>query len=377
MANSKLSELSEATPAATDILYGVSDPSGTPSSAKFTLGKLQGPLSITEASTNTSVTPARNAKYIQTGNTNRTFTIGSVGSADDLTCMYFENKSAIANMSIVLSDSDTYSYGQLVFNSLDITPGSSVCLQYYHSNTEWQIVEYSGKIYPTGTYVYWTGREMSNNSPQMDESWVQLFTKSGANLYSIAVGTRVFPFMQVVGSSNGYTYLNDLGGDLLDDTTDDFCMGMWVSNAGTVTACNLFNYYVDADNYWRMGLNTSQNLVFEFYDSTTEKLSLTGTTALGSTWAHIAVCKVGADVGLYVNGTQEAHATHSSTGTLSGGDLYFGTSRNIAEGSVAALLGYCTDLYFAAQNIHGAAPNATPDDTITVATNSFMDLVRK
>ncbi|KKL94237.1 hypothetical protein LCGC14_1866690, partial [marine sediment metagenome] len=100
------------------------------------------------------------------------------------------------------------------------------------------------------------------------------------------------------------------------------------------------------------------------------KLSLMAAEIADLNWHHIAVCKVGADFGLYLDGTQVAYDLIVDTDTdVYDGDLFVGQS-----GLDASWFdGHIDHLRIIKSNIFGAAPVVGLTDTITEPAAEYTD----
>jgi hypothetical protein len=95
--------------------------------------------------------------------------------------------------------------------------------------------------------------------------------------------------------------------------TGDFTIEAWVKNDATAAnndtliakgsgafANGEWNLYID---------NTNGDFVFRY--STTSYLTSSGSVVADGTWQHIAVCRIGTAMKMYVDGSEVASATHS------------------------------------------------------------------
>jgi hypothetical protein len=98
-------------------------------------------------------------------------------------------------------------------------------------------------------------------------------------------------------------------------------------------------------------------------------VNFAGGTLSQSTWHHIAICKIGAETGGYVDGIQIGYDSTFTPDTFAG-HLYFG-----ARGDGSNWFdGRMQDWAIVNQNIFNAAPNNTPDDDITAYLDTLNPL---
>jgi len=173
-------------------------------------------------------------------------------------------------------------------------------------------------------------------------------------------------------TSNDYLTADDSADwDLFASTGSDATLcGFFNLNASTLWG-GPFSQKEDADNYWTVYIDPNDDtLNFQLKIGGVVRVALqSSTTGLcDDTWHHWAVIKKGTDYGLYIDGDQEDYDSSSQTVTLAG-NLYIGHS-NLANGYV---IGYIDEMQIWQSNYFDAAPNATPDDTITVPTAPFTN----
>jgi len=126
--------------------------------------------------------------------------------------------------------------------------------------------------------------------------------------------------------------------------------------------------YENANNFWYLGHIHGSGLVFRFQDTGGGfEVELIGTGGAGeeiedTDWHHVALCKVGDDYGLYLDGVQMASDSHA-TGYTKAGLLYVG---ELTPGT-SAFAGNIQDARITHANTFSAAPSGG-SDTITVPT---------
>ena len=151
------------------------------------------------------------------------------------------------------------------------------------------------------------------------------------------------------------------------DISTDFTISVFLKfadHAGSETI--LGQWEADTD---RWILNHVHGLGFQFFiesGDTTIVVINWGTEITDTNWHHVALCKVGNEYGLYVGGTQSAYVNDASMDTFTG-PLYIGATKFLGS-FVDYFQGHMDDFWISHDNFFGAAPNGTPDNTITVPT---------
>jgi hypothetical protein len=133
----------------------------------------------------------------------------------------------------------------------------------------------------------------------------------------------------------------------------------------------IITQHEDANNYWWMARTSGGGLGFYKRTGGSVDLDASGGSAVSqNNWHHVAMCKVAGEVGTYIDGTQVGYdgswAADTFAGPLEIGR--YGGGSNYFDGKMQ-------DFAIVYSNIFGAAPNSTPDDTITIDTLNPLRLV--
>jgi len=173
------------------------------------------------------------------------------------------------------------------------------------------------------------------------------------------------------GDSDDVNIANDrYSFDILENIYNDCTVDFFVRFADHVGYEFLVTHYEDDDNRWYIAHEHDAGLYFGNQIAGVVKVSLIGTKIDDTNWHHVALCKDGANIGLYLDGTQIAHDLMVS----SDADTYDGSLFIGQEGDGGSWFqGHIDHLRIIKQNIFNAAPNATPDDTIVVPTGEYTD----
>jgi len=377
MADSKLTALSEpATIAGTDVLYGVSDPEGTPTSAKFEVGRLMGPLTETSYSVDTTLAFSSGAKFSLTGNTARTFTVPSVGSDEDRGILYLKNRSSTINLTVALSDSDTFDFPGLSVSSITLEPGAEVCIQYIHSSTRFDFLSVVGVVCAAGTELYIkSGKEVGSSFiPHEDELGNLYYGKGTQFSYdtaTVAYGSRAAPYITSLSGSEILCPNELYDFDIFNDQTNDATISLWMWDAGLAANKDILSVAKSNENSYYLYLDASRYLTFKMIDSLGNTwINITTTTTSTAAWHHLAICKVAGAVGMYLDGTQIGYDGSFSSKSVTQ-DLVLGDG---GLPNATNMLGLIDDFAVVRSNIFGAAPDAGLTDSFTVTANSYLNL---
>ena len=107
------------------------------------------------------------------------------------------------------------------------------------------------------------------------------------------------------------------------DIPANFTIDLWQKiNAWTTQISPYTQQYEDATNYWAFYLDELNDKIVRFVMRNTDGVLVdffTGINAINDTnWHHVALCKVGNEWGIYVDGTQIAHVSDASMETFTG-----------------------------------------------------------
>jgi len=278
---------------------------------------------------------------------------------------YIEDQKMIGNMTI--STNTTTSGWVPVFD----TTSSAVTAKIWH-HTGWDVDDYDIDIELTTTAVTsvaGTAYDLLLNFNESDGSTT--FNDESSNNFSFTA----------VGNAQTDTAQKKFGAAslLLDN------IGDWITLADNSTFWNPMHtttgaYTVDffvrfnsvgADIVWAYEEDASNLVKFHYEGSWFFRCDEAGTpivsittsdTPSAATWYHYACIRVGDEYGVYKDGTQIGYGQDTSTTTLTGGTYYIGSGPsgdNPFDGWIDAFKLH-------ESNYFSAAPNATPNDTITV-----------
>jgi len=146
---------------------------------------------------------------------------------------------------------------------------------------------------------------------------------------------------------------------------EDYTVDFWVKHDAHATTQTYIQQYESVNNYWWIKHQDSTGgLQFLLKEGGTDRID-TGTSGEihDTDWHHIALCKVGDDYGVYKDGVQINHVNSSYQHDHTGG-LQIARAGN----SDNYYAGFMEQIRISKSNIFNAAPNSTPDDTITIPT---------
>lgn len=158
------------------------------------------------------------------------------------------------------------------------------------------------------------------------------------------------PDWDIVGS-NSTNRTIDFWVRMTDHDGDEIYIHQWESN----------------DDRWLIYHRHGAGIFFEMMSGGVQKILVpAGGEITDSNWHHIALCKLADKYGIYKGGTQVGYIQDDDTDTFAGA-LEIGRHGD----GTAHFDGHIDEIRIQHSNIFGAAPNATPDDTITVPTRQY------
>lgn len=157
--------------------------------------------------------------------------------------------------------------------------------------------------------------------------------------------------------------------DVFGSTTGSHTISFWIRPTDTGTGGRVIcrqgeNQFID-DNSWYVS-QSAANIYLLLDVGGTPEISITtsGGPLAAGTWSHVAVIRVGSDVGVYVDGDQLAYDGSWTTDT-------FAAAFSIGYNSTTCFDGHIDDFALSNDNYFSASPNSGFTDTITVPTAPF------
>lgn len=171
------------------------------------------------------------------------------------------------------------------------------------------------------------------------------------------------------GNSDGLTIPDSSDWDLCANDTDDWTIDFQVKHSDHAGQEYYLNHHEGDDDRWWLMHEHGAGLTFSM-NSTGNKILLIGGEITDTNWHHVALIKVDDDYGIYLDGTQTAHSIGESDNDTFTGLLYIGSGGAYFDG-------WMDEIRFQFGNYFNATPNATPDDTITVPTEAYSQIIPK
>lgn len=175
----------------------------------------------------------------------------------------------------------------------------------------------------------------------------------------------------VDGDSDDVNIANDNNSfDICENIVDDWMIDCFVKFNDHVGSEYIACQFEDSANRWQLYNLHGTELAFILRVGGVNLITTSAAEIDDTDWHHIAVCKIGADIGLYVDGVQTGHDLMvASDAAVFDGDLFIaqlGDNSNWFKGHI-------DQFRIIKRNILNAAPNSTPDDTITVPTEEYTN----
>lgn len=313
----------------------------------------------------------------------RTVTLPSVGVDEDGGWFAITNQSAYT-ITITAADSDTIGWPKLHITAIEILPNTHISLRYDHTLTKWEIVQkVGGQVRPSGTVLYLPMNRMdfeySNGSGNVfgalkdDTENNMIYTANGTNAYIVS-DSSYSKFRNSCATFNGssgfFSSVDSSDWDVFGSLSNDCTVCGWVFCLSAIGSSQMFvDHYEDNNNRWQLYRNAAGALYLYYVSTGSGQIDSGGGTVTSNVWKHVALCKIGSEVGLYIDGSQVMYDGSFVADTFAG-YLYFG---QIASGNY--FNGRMEDWAIVYHNIFGAAPNSTPNDSFTLDTVSPLGLV--
>ena len=150
------------------------------------------------------------------------------------------------------------------------------------------------------------------------------------------------------------------------DISTNFTIDFWVKHTDHAGNEVYLSHNEGADDRWYIIHIHGTGINFGIISGGTTIVQVSCAEITDTNWHHVALCKVGNEYGLYKDGNQLGYTSDSDIDSFTG-TLYIGQRGN----SAVYFDGHMDEIRIQHSNIFGAAPNATPDDTITVPTSPY------
>jgi len=200
----------------------------------------------------------------------------------------------------------------------------------------------------------------------------------------VMVGTAKLMWMTVGGNGAGEF---DASGDYLSapgstdwNITTNWVADVWVYASTINTDRTLFAHYEDSSNYWRIRIDAdsgSGSVRFSVYSGASFIVNFEVAAILTTyEWYHIAICKVGNEYGIYINGRQVAYLSDSDSDTFAG-LLYIGglnASTQLFDGIMDEARINTSNL-FSVTPVVGLTDGFTPPDYLLGGGKLFQSII--
>lgn len=147
----------------------------------------------------------------------------------------------------------------------------------------------------------------------------------------------------------------------------NYTLDLWVKHVDHAGTELYFGQYNSGDNdYWWLRHSHGNGVQFQMCVSGSVEINIAGGEITDQDWHHVAICKVGDDWGLYVDGDQVAFETYDSSGFDVDSQLFVAGYWVGMGGD--SFYGWMDHMRMEAGNTFSAAPVVGLTDTITIPT---------
>jgi hypothetical protein len=167
-----------------------------------------------------------------------------------------------------------------------------------------------------------------------------------------------------------YISLDKCARHLTTNEFDDWTVDCWILFDNHTGDEFIFELYETSGDKVHLFHRHGSGFIFRQYKLTVEAIATGfGGEITDSNWHHIAVCKVGFNYGIYVDGNQVAFDSSANGGTVFG-DLYVGIDKNTLT---APLHGSLDEFRIIRRNVFSAAPVSGLTDSFTAPASAYTD----
>lgn len=151
------------------------------------------------------------------------------------------------------------------------------------------------------------------------------------------------------------------------DISTNWTIDLWVKHVDHDGTEDYVNQFEDGTNYWKFDHRHGTGLEFIMLSGGATIVTLDSGEITDTNWHHAALCKVGNEYGLYLDGIQTGFVDDASMDTFAG-TLYIGAVG--APGDYHS--GHLDEIRITKTNVFNAAPVNGLTDTITVPTRQYI-----
>jgi hypothetical protein len=170
--------------------------------------------------------------------------------------------------------------------------------------------------------------------------------------------------------TDDYITIPDSGDfDFYTTASEDWSIDFFIKFNTHSGADYILMQLVDNNNYWYISHTDPDGWRYRLRDtggSIVISAARSGEIA-DSDWHHMAFIRISGDYGFYKDGTQTAHISDTDTLASLAAAVRIGDDNGFGED----FDGWMDEFRIQNSNYFGAAPNSTPDDTITVPTVAY------
>lgn len=155
--------------------------------------------------------------------------------------------------------------------------------------------------------------------------------------------------------------------DVCGSNADNWTLDCWVKHTSPSGEETYLCHYEDGTNHWAFKLTGGDYIQFFLYSGGSVDIVVSGGSIADSNWHHVAMCKVGNDYGVYLDGSQVGHAMDNDSTDTFAGSLHIGSTSTTTN----YMDGHLDEIRVQNSNYFGAAPQSDDSDTITVPPSSY------
>ena len=247
------------------------------------------------------------------------------------------------------------------------------------SNTFYDLTELSGN---TTAYRYYrilgvsgtantSGRRLAMYFGGWSDGVGHTITASGDVVHTRAQKKIGSSSIKFDGTGDYLTAPDSSDWDVFGSSSDNWTIDFFVKHTDHAGGETYLSQSEDSSNYWQLAHYHSGGLWFGVKSGGSWIIDSTdggyGPEITDTNWHHVALCKVGQEYGIYLDGAQGEYISDSSTDTFSA-LLAIGTST--WDGTNRDFDGYMDEIRIQSSNVFSASPNVGKTDTITVPTSA-------
>ena len=140
----------------------------------------------------------------------------------------------------------------------------------------------------------------------------------GTNIVNDAESTKLGDGALYFDGSSGYLIIDESSEwRIFENNEDNWTIDFWVKHTNLHLNERYISIIKNPGNQWFIRHTIGKGITFKLFYNFSKKIDMSGGEITDSNWHHIAMCKVGSELGIYKDGTQVSYAKFQNSADFS------------------------------------------------------------